>query len=243
MRNTATHTDTLGSGRGALLTPGPAGRFGGRVGLTAGALLLVTLVGCGRTLTILQAEYINTASQENRLEDRRTGEPLELAIVCVYPDDLEKAANNQLRPDQKVTSEDWFKRRPTSDGSKDARFDLPADQIYVLTNDSSVYGRHIGKALRGSKLDQTDTIHKTGIQFKGGWVGGQYHDADSVIYVFAKFIGSNGEVLPVLPAKFNPPGAYTEDLEVRIGVDPDTGRRLADRQFIKVQSERKLHRD
>ncbi len=201
--------------------------------------LLGTLLGCGRTLTIHQAAYINTASQANRPVEKRTGEPLELTIVCVYPSDLDKPGNELLRPESKITAKDWYERRPVATGTEGGRFDLPKDQIFLLTNDTKALGRQIGNALRGATLDGDKPIKKTGIQFAGGWAGGQYHDERSVIYIFPQFIGRDGGVLPAPPAKFHPPGAYTEDLEIEIGVDPD--RPLEAAQYVKVLSQRKLH--
>ncbi|MCK4340928.1 MAG: hypothetical protein KAY37_04315 [Phycisphaerae bacterium] len=208
------------------------------LGLFCGVVTLATLVGCGRTMTIHQAPYINTASQANRPVDKRTGEPLELAIVCVYPGDLDKTGNELLRPDSKVTAKEWFERRPTTAGAGGGHFDLPKNQVYVLTNDDRVFGRHIGKALRGAVMDGEKPIKKTGIKFESGWTGG-LHDDKSVIYVFGKFIGRDGDVLPVSPAKFHPPGAYRADLEIQIDVDPD--RPLQAAQYIKVLSKRKMH--
>ena len=202
-------------------------------------LALGALSGCGRTLTIRQDPYINTAAHANRPPDKRTGEPLELTIVCIYPKDLEKPANELLRPESKITSKDWYDRRPVPAGQETGRFDLPKNQVYVLTNDSKVFGRQIGSSLRGAIMDGEKPIKKTGIIFDGGWAGGQYHDPHSVIYVFPKFIDRDGAVLPLPPAKFHPPGAYVEDLEIKIGVDPD--RPLEAAQYVKVLSERKMH--
>jgi hypothetical protein len=200
---------------------------------------LVGLVGCGRSLTINQDPYINTACHANRPADKRTGEPLELTVVCVYPRDLAKAGNELLKPDSKVTSKDWYERRPVSAPGEAGHFDLPKSQIFLFTDDSKAYGQQIGTLLRGAKQDGDKAITKTGIKFDGGVGGGQFHDSNSVIYVFGKFTDKNGNVLPVPPAKFHPPGAYTEKLEVKIGVDPD--RPLEAAQYIKVTSERKMH--
>lgn len=200
-------------------------------------LLLVGLAGCARSLTINQDPYINTASQANRPADKRTGEPLELAVVCVYPADLKKAGNELLRPDSKITAKDWYEKRPelgvqTAGG----RFDLPANQVFVLTNDDKVYGRHIGTALRGGKFDGDQPIKKGGIAVNWGAV----HDEQTVIYVFPKFIGRDGGVLSVPPAKFHPPGAYDANLEIKIGVRAD--RPLDEGQYVEVVSPRKLYR-
>jgi len=199
-------------------------------GALAGSVLLATLGGgCGRSLTIHQDPYINTAAQANRPADRRTGEPLELAIVVVYPDDVKKAGNEALRADSKITAKDWYERRPQLGGAQTGqRFDLPKEQVYVLTNDDAVFGRHIGSALRGATLDGANPIRKSNIALKWDRV----HDSHTVIYVFPKFIGRDGSVLPVAPARFCPPGAYKADLNVKIGVRAD--RPLDDAQYIEV---------
>jgi hypothetical protein len=204
--------------------------------LAGGLLLPVLLAGCSRSLTIRQDPYINTAAQANRPADKRTGEPLEIDIVVVYPADLKKAGNELLRPDSKITCKDWYDRRPqTGVPPAGNRFDLPRDQVYVLTNDDSAFGRHIGSALRGATLDGDKPIKKGGIAL--GW--GMVHNEQTVIYVFPKFIGRDG-VLPVMPARFCPPGAYESGLEVKLGVYPN--RPLDEAQHIEVTSPRKLYK-
>ena len=49
---------------------------------------------------------------------------------------------------------------------------------------------------------------------------------------------ARGEVLPVPPAKFDPPGAYTHELSVKIGVNESRGNYG---QYIENTTERKLH--
>ena len=206
-------------------------------GVAGGLLLLVLLAGCARSLTIRQDPYINTAAQAKRPADKRTGEPLEVDVVVVYPADLKKAGNELLRPDSKITCKDWYERRPQT-GTPPAgnRFDLPRDQVCVLTNDDNAFGQHIGNALRGAVLDGDKPIKKGGIALAWGMV----HNDQTVIYVFPKFVGRDG-VLPVGPAKFCPPGAYESGLEVKIGVYPN--RPLDEAQFIEVTSPRKLYKN
>lgn len=206
-------------------------------GVCGGMLLLAAvgvLTGCGRTLTIRQGPHINTASQAGRPADKRTGEPLELTIVCVYPQDVQKPANDLLRPGSRITARDWYERRPTGAGEDAGKFVLPADQVLVLTNDSGVYGKKIGQALRGGALDGEAPVKKS-INFR--W--GDLHDDRAIIYVFPKFIGRDGGVLPAAPATFHPPGAYTSDLQIEVGVEenqpPETG------QYVRVLSPRKMH--
>ena len=204
---------------------------------TFALLLPAGLAGCARSLTLNQDPYINTASQANRPADKRTGEPLELAIVCVYAADLKKPANELLRPDSNITAKDWYAKRPEIGVEQGAgRFELPKDQVYVVTNDDKVYGRHIGSALRGAKFDGDRPIKVSGIALSFGAV----HDEQTTIYVFPKFIGRDGGVLPVLPAKFHPPGAYESGLEIKVGVHAD--RPLDEAQYIEITSPRKLYR-
>ncbi len=208
--------------------------------LRAGSVLLLATAalaatGCGRTLTIRQDRFINTGAQGNRPPEKRTGEPLELTIVCVYPPDLDKPGNELLKPDSKITVKDWYDRRPTTGTTDPGKFNLPQNQIFVLTNDSTYYGRKIGNAIRGSALDGDTPIKKGPFDYK--W--GDLHDLRGVIYVFPKFIGKDGGVLPLPPAKFHPPGAYAADTEVKIGVDDSKPVEAA--QYIQVLSERKMH--
>jgi hypothetical protein len=156
--------------------------------------------GCARQLTITQEDYINNAMQIDRSPQDRTGEPLELDIVCVYPDDLADPRNARLGPNSGLTSEEWFRRRPIPGdqvnlGAPSDRFWLPEEQIYLLTNDRQYYGQRIGAALRGAKLDGT-AVAKGGIDFNAWFL----HSENSVIYVFGRFTDKQGKVLPVPPA-------------------------------------------
>jgi hypothetical protein len=205
--------------------------------LLGGTVLLTALAGCGRNLTIHQDPYINTACHGNRPPDKRTGEPLELTMVVVYPADLKKPGNELLRPDSKITAKDWYERRPQLGVQETGtRFDLPKSQVSVLTNDERVFGRIIGSALRGSVLDGERPITKSNIPL--AW--DRVHDEGTIIYVFPKFIGRDGGVLPVPPARFCPPGAYQANLEIKVGVRPN--RPLDEAQYIEILSPRKLYR-
>ena len=194
-----------------------------------GALILLS--GCSRSLTIYQAPYINTAAQANRPPEKRTGEPLELAIVCVYPQDLEKAENELLRPGSRVTCRDWYERRPQLGVETQTGFSLPQEQIYTMTVADDVYGRKIGSVLRGAKLDGDRPITKDKLEFKWGDLGNR----DAAIYVFPKFIARDGSVLPVAPAMFNPPGKYKSKMAIEIGVAAD--RPLDEAQYVRVRSD------
>jgi hypothetical protein len=178
-------------------------------------------VGCAaRTLTITQDDRINNAMHLHRPPAQRTGEPLEVSIVCVYPKDLERAGNEGLRHGSGITSKDWYDNRPLRAGVDGAHFSLPSDQIHLLTNEAQAYGKKRGPALQGAIVDGTSEKKVAGIKFS--WT--QLHRRDSVIFVFPKFIGPDGEVLPVKPAVFNPPGAYGRNLRVKIGVEESRGR-------------------
>jgi hypothetical protein len=195
------------------------------------------LSGCARSLTIQQDKYINTAPHANRPPDKRTGDPLELSIVVVYPQDLKKSENDRLKPDSNITCKDWYTHRPeTGTTAGSGQFDIPKDQVFLLTNADKYYGRKLDTALRGAASDGDKPITKSGIAFNWGHV----HDSQTVIYVFPKFIGKDGGVLPITPAKFNPPGAYEAKLEVRIGWHADV-KSLDEAQYIKNLTPRKLH--
>ncbi len=194
-------------------------------------------VGCQRHMTIRQGVYINTAMHVNRPQSQQTGEPLEVNIVSVYPEDLENPANARLMPDYGITSDIWFRDRPQPGDRWDvpgttARFQLPPGQIFQLSDARSYYGTYSGPTLHGSAVDGAEPVKR---KFK---FAGPLHNKHSVIYVFPKFIGPDGSVLPVLPAKFDPPGGYSADLMVEIGVNeagPEYG------QFIRTTTPRKLH--
>lgn len=185
-----------------------------------GAVLVLTAGCSSRSITIQQDPYINNGMQCDRSAGERTGEPLELNVVMVYPDDLKDVRNDRLRPGSGITSQEWFSRRPqpgdTVDAESGANFRLKPEQIFLLTNDSAVYGKRIGQALRGASLDGA-SVSKGGIDFDN-WASG---DSKSVVYVFGRFTDKNGSVLPVPPAVFNPPGAYPKELVVKVSVSGD----------------------
>lgn len=207
------------------------GRTGGLIVL---ALLTLAggLTGCARQLSIKQDQYVNTAPHKNRPAAQRTGEPLEVAIVCVYPHDLQNPANELLKPDSRITCRDWYDRRPVADGAGHSAFVLPREQVYVLTDATDSYGRQVGNALGGAANDGEAAVVVNGIDFNARLL----HDKNSVIYVFPRFLGSDGRVLEVKPAKFAPPGAYKREIAVHIGVQPD--RELDEAQYIEVTSQR-----
>ncbi len=197
----------------------------------------VALAGCARELTITQETYINTAMHIGRPAGSKTGEPLELNIVVVTPKDLKHESNDGLAPEAGITSDIWFRDRPIPGDKADTedrggRFYLPKEQIFLMSYDTKFYGKRIGDPLRGAATDRKEKIVK---KFNHA---GHLHDDKSVVYVFGKFVDKNGNVLPVPPAKFHPPGAYTEDLSIKIGVDE---RRPHYGQYIDNTTPRKLH--
>ncbi len=184
------------------------------------ALAVAASTGCAaRTLTITQADYINTAM------GKPTGDPLRVAIVCVYPKDLKNEVNDRLRPGTGITAKEWFEREPGSSGSG-RPFNISSKQVYLLTNRKDAWGIIKRGALHGADSEGSAQVKITGIKFNG-W---KLHSRNSVIYVFPEFIGPDLEVLPVKPAIFRPPGKYTRKLFCEIGVKkggPDHG------QYIK----------
>ncbi|MFQ5592200.1 MAG: hypothetical protein ACE5HE_13640 [Phycisphaerae bacterium] len=210
----------------------------------AGICGVAAQCGCAsRTVTITQADRINTRVQIGREPALREGEPLEVNIVCVYPCDLKKDRNALLAPDKGITSAVWYARRPEVGKLSDAeRFDLPARQIYLLTDDTECFGTPKGPRLRGAKKDGKKEIKITGIAFKEKRrfsVAGSLFDPRAVIYVFPKFLDEHENVLPVLPAKFSPPGDYYRHLGVEIGV-LDPGK--TEEQYIKPTTPRRLNK-
>src|SRR3972149_9744595 len=75
-------------------------------------MTLLVAVGCERKLIIEQDPYINTAMQQNRPPEQRTGEPLEVAVVCVLPKDLDRPQNADLKRETHITCKDWWERCP-----------------------------------------------------------------------------------------------------------------------------------
>ncbi|GMU22014.1 MAG: hypothetical protein AMXMBFR13_21020 [Phycisphaerae bacterium] len=228
-----THDDRS---RRCLLSTGPI-----VPALLAGCLMAT---GCSRTLTITQDNVINTAQQiEDGIDTKdHTGAPLELTAVCVYPKDLKNEANDRLKPGSGITAKEWYERRPLPGDRVDMeathnRFRLPKNQVFLMTDSSEVYGSRIGSWLRGAQLDGAKPIVKKGIEFDSFAL----HDDLAVIYIFPKFTRKGGEVLPVQPVVFHPPGAYEKDVYIRIGVDP---KRDNFGQYIEIDHEkspRKLH--
>ncbi len=200
-----------------------------------GVLVLGILPGCGnRVLTIVQHDRVNTAMHRHRPREKQTGDPLELTIVCVFPKDLEKSENDRLKPGSGLTAVDWYQHRPTGVGGQQAgRFWIPSEQIYLLTNEKGLVGRIKGPALGGATEDGWKETKVGGIAFSK-----KLHNRKSVIYVFPKFIGPTGDVLPVKPVVFNPPGAYRRNLSVEIGLR-DGGENFG--QFIKHSTKRRLY--
>jgi hypothetical protein len=201
--------------------------------ISAGLAFVST--GCAaRSLTITQDDRINNAMHMHRPPAQRTGDPLEVTIACVYPDDLKRAENQGLKPKSGITCKDWYDHQPLRAGGEGGHFNLPSDQIYLLTNETQLYGKKKGPALQGAIVDKTAEKKVTGIQFKST----KLHSRDSVIYVFPKFIGKDGKVLPVKAGEFSPPGAYTAKLKVKIGVEEGKG---VEGQYVEATMQRRLH--
>ncbi len=194
------------------------------------------LVGCGaRTITFKQTPVVNTAMVGG--STTRSGDPLEIAVVCVTPEDLQNPSNDRLRPNSGITSREWHDRMP--DGDADAnQFVLPKNQVYWMTNRTDRYGKVIGNALRGAKEDGDAPVKKGGINFPSFAL----HDNQSVIYVFPLFKNDDGAVLETQPAVFHPPGGYEADLMVEIGVDENRST-ARERQYIRILSEQKMHKN
>lgn len=184
---------------------------GGLAAMAVAALLS----GCARTVTIYQDTYVNNAMHHARAKGQRTGEPLELTIVCVRPKDLSKKENALLKPDAGLTSQQWYEHRPTAKRTA-GEFDIDSSQIYLLTSTrTDGVGQVIGNALNGAAIDGQTKVARPNIHFEAG----ELHNDNAVIYVIGKFVDANGNVLPVPATVFHPPGKYTSQLYVKIGVD------------------------
>lgn len=181
--------------------------------IASAAGMLPGLVGCTRQLTIRQADYINTAVHWSRNPAERTGEPLEINIVCVHSEDLKHPCNQGLEPGKGITSAEWFALRPrVGDGLKEAstagRFWLPESQIFVMSYDKVVYGRKVGNSLRGAATDGRS-------EFTIRYACGGFFHRSRVVYVFGKFVDEHGDVLAVPPAVVHAGSSAT----VEVGVD------------------------
>jgi len=174
------------------------------------------VVGCSaRPLLISQDAYVNSASHRDLAERDRGSEPLEVSIVCILPEDLEKPVNNALKLGQNITCADWYERRPTGDADAGNRFDLPRERIYVLTDrpPSDVYGQKKGPALKGSAGGGRSEVPVSGIRCAGKLFRG-----GAVMYVFPRFIDKGGKELGAPPVVFHPGRRHRNTLSVRIGV-------------------------
>lgn len=196
--------------------------------------------GCPYELTMYRDQYINNASQANLPSGAvRSGYPLELNVVLVYPKDLQRAENSQLRPGTGITSQDWFRRRPMPGDSvqmtnRGDRFWLPPEQILLLTDRSEIFGIRRGPSVRGSEYDPNPVLE---FEFNG-----PAGSKESVIYVFGEFRDTNS-ILPVRPAMFHPPANHHNNrqdgkykIAVRIGVDKDRTGGANYGQYIEVES-------
>ena len=171
--------------------------------------------GCSTSkFTIVQDEFINTAVHLNRPVEQRTGDPLEVTIVYLFEDDLAKEANAGLRPGSGITSKGWYDNRPSHSGR--GGFQVPADQVFILTNDDQPYGTRVGRRLQGAKRDGTAEIVVEGASFRSR---GRFKSGP-IMYVFPKFVGPQGQVLPVPPI-LHSSSRSKNGLRFRVGVDPN----------------------
>jgi hypothetical protein len=201
-------------------------RWASRLILAVGIAAILGL-GCERRLTIRQDGYINNAMQPNRPPARRTGEPLELTVVCVLPRDLkdDNTANADLKPGANINSRIWYARRPGAQlapkpGEAVAPpFNIAATQIFVLDEnnaDATLRPLH-GKTIEGHdrELKVTDKMLKFEIPAL------DLFSKNCIVYVFGKFADENGDILPVPPAVFTPPGDYKSELFIKVGSSGD----------------------
>lgn len=211
-----------------------AGRGGWKLAALA-AFGLTCWPGCAttKTLTINRDDYINSGMHVDRPLGDRTGEPLDVAVVLVYPSDLKNDANLRLKSDSGISCKEWYEKRPLPGDDPAAvggnpRFRLKQSQIFLFTNDTQYYGQRVGPALNGVKVDPQAAV--VNFDFKEG-----ANDPHATIYVFGRFNGTEpGSVLAVAPAAFRKPGSYPKALAVRIGVD--WNRTATSGQFIEVQT-------
>jgi len=170
------------------------------------------VAGCSsRTLVIHKDRIINTANplDSKKAPADRSGETLKVTVVSLAEEDIAKGgANQKLAP---------------------ATFSMTSREFYEQEGSFTVSKKEF--EVKGAKHDGKDTVTER-IEFPGKLFKGT-----SVIYVFAKFKGPHGEVLPVKPVVYHPPGAFTSTLRVHIGandsLDGDTCG-----QYIENESKR-----
>lgn len=170
-------------------------------------------VGCGRELTIYRDDVINT-------EFDRNGVPMDVDIVMVYPSDFKgdlMEINRDLLADSSITSDMWFKNKPTRDSAKDpedhAHYRIPSDRIFSFAEKKEeAYGKYLGGQLQGAKYSKKGEkeIIVRNIPVADIW------NERSILYVFGRFTDAKGAVLPTKPAKFWKIGRYKEELAIRI---------------------------
>lgn len=192
--------------------------------------LVLAATGCSstRTLRVTQEEYVNTGMSWRLPPENRTGDPLEVSVVWVLPEDLENPVNRDLRPESGITTKIWYERRPELGAQPGSgKFEIPAGQIFVLADQEGIYGTRLGCRLHGAHQKQKHTETLT-YQFKVPSVFG-----DPIVYVFPKFVGEGGELLPVPPAVYTPPESRNNMFAVQIGVDAGRQNEPTAGQYIR----------
>jgi hypothetical protein len=210
-----------------------------RLILAVGLAAIIGL-GCERRLTIRQDGYINNAMHHARPEARRTGEPLELTVVLVLPDDTKKPENEVLRPDNPVivTAKDWYDRRPGSPAQRP--LSIPEDQIFLFTDSPNPHGLVVGSALHGHAFQDDFTLTLNIVAGSDNFVqldagpkiplkqvtrfldlkGNPLDSKDCALYIFGRFADESGDMLPVKAVMIRPK-EMKENGEIRVGVDKE----------------------
>lgn len=182
-------------------------RLPARVGVLAGVCLSLA-AGCEKqSMTFSVDKYINTAMQiqQNKAAEARTGEPLDVDIVCVFPKDLSNDSNSLLRPGSGITCDQWYDRRPKSPQAEGKNFVLPATHIYSLARDNTIYGTWKRGPVQGHGVpNYPEQFTINDLDFPIGWF------SSGVVYVFPRFTNDQGGVLQIPPAVFNPPKNQTK---------------------------------
>src|SRR6266446_1668302 len=117
--------------------------------LWLGAVALIS--GCDyRYITIERGTAVNTGKDPK-------GVPLNIDVVLVSPKDLSGDNldyNRDLLPGSKITSREWFAKKPTAKswGDKNDRdhYRIPPKQIYSYTDAQHAYGVVAGEPIRGT---------------------------------------------------------------------------------------------
>lgn len=158
------------------------------------ALLPLLLAGCTQAkIDFTRAERINVSSDQSR------GLPLEIAIVAVTSEDVQRSP--QLDPDRlAINSLEWFRTAEQNIGS--TPFGLPSSQIWYFAA-SKPFGRQLGPELPGYAAGGGDRPQHVDIDLSTG-----FFSSYAGLFVFARYQDANLALRATQPIVIRKPGNY-----------------------------------